>query len=176
MAKMNEQTVFVTFEGSSTLEFQTIENVPVYEPAPLGWVDVVCHRDSVTKIDSNGYVERFYLQPGGHIERWYTRPDIASVATMFERGAKGYYYEFKSGSIRSMTKKGSYYWGPVYTWSDEEEIGRTRINTAYAIVDHDFLREEHEHFLQEHVPDYDYGSKDVGCPECRRAGVCVCYT
>jgi hypothetical protein len=108
--KMNEQTIFVTPSGSSTLEFQTIQRVPVYEPAQRGWIDYNIYESTIETIDYNGVVERWNVETG-KTERWYCRPGIAEVVTM---KAGGYYYEFaKDGSIRGSCKDGTGYWGPI---------------------------------------------------------------
>ena len=111
---MNKQTIFVTPSGSSTLEFQTIERVPVYEPAQRGMVNIYCTINTITAITEWGDVTRFDVTTGC-MDRWYTRPGIAEVVTMnMKHGIKGYYYEFaKDGSIRSSSGEGVYYWGPV---------------------------------------------------------------
>lgn len=178
--EMNEQTIFVTFEGSSTLEFTDIKNVPVYEPAPHGLLNVTYDRYSITTIDHTGYVERIYLRTG-RIERWFTRPSIANVITMgMQCGVKGYCYEFKTdGSIRSSSPKGTYYWGPIRTMKNpDERICVSQLNPNYANVDREFLMAEHVRILYEHdnPEPYECMYDNNRCPGCRREGVCMCYT
>lgn len=122
--KMNEQTVFVTFPGSSTLEFQTIQCVPVYEPAECGWIRFIFHSNTITTVNKDGDVERTFLSTG-RVERWYTRPSIQNVVTLnMKHKIGGYCFEFgQDGSIRSSCKEGTYYWGPVKLVESERDMG-----------------------------------------------------
>ena len=211
---MNEQTVFVSFPGSSTLEFQSIQCVPVYEPSSPGWVDLYYTANTLTLVNHSGDVERINFATGCK-ERWYVRPHLSSVVTM---RTGGYYFQFGGdGSIRYSCKAGTCYWGPIRTdiLPEEDEIGfYTVCETTVADGD---LRDMHRWLLWEHdddtmsIADPDPAEsiaaleawreglkarsgnamadtclqvanreiarlKDEGCPECRRSGVCMCYT
>lgn len=222
-AKMNNQTVHVTFPGSSTLEFVSIQNVPVYEPAERGWIKFVFHNETITTINDRGDVERTCVETG-EIVRWYTRPHLQEVINMGAReGVGGYYFEFApDGSVRSSCKEGTYYWGPIrqeydpyltmgvtrdYTsWDDLVEMHRHSVEAEKArwqeVEDEywsDMRRERSDDpsaliawrdALKARAVSMEGANRVMNeqciataereianrCPECRRAGVCMCYT
>jgi hypothetical protein len=115
--KVNAQTVYTTLPGSSTLEVESIEKVPVYELAERGWINAYYHPDTITIVDENGEVTRTNVTTGEKTT-WLTRPKLQGIVTM---GPIGYYYEFRQdGSILSSCKEGGvYYWGPIEEVSGE---------------------------------------------------------
>ena len=119
---MNEQTVFVAFPGSSTLEFQTIERVPVYEPAQHGWINYYIHDQTITIVDEDCYVTRKCVRTG-QMTWWQTRPSLQNVVTLgMKHRVEGLYFEFKQGgSILFSSKKGTCYWGPIQDAQTTEE-------------------------------------------------------
>lgn len=135
--KANDQTVFVTLGGSSTLEFQTVEKVPVYEPAERGWINAYYHLETITVVDEDGNVTRRCVETG-KTTRWCTRPTMQNVVAMgMKDKIGGYYFEFtKNGSIISSCKDGSYYWGSIEDVADEI-LSRSCMGHRY--VDNDTL-------------------------------------
>lgn len=239
---MNDQTVFVTFPGSSTLDFTTIQAVPVYEPAERGWMNYTVDANTITTISENGDVERTWIDTG-RIERWYTRPTLQNVVTMaMKHKIGGYYFQFHAnGSITTSSKEGTYYWGPVVNvkktgcpmgtarpefvtweyllgvhfkttdpieilneeiaeWWDRQTDKRWRRTTSLKeemrcdqmwlddmkqrmandprIYNNPCVREAYETQIAKIERDVlsNQSLEDEKCPECRRAGVCMCYT
>lgn len=121
MAKFNEQTIEVCFPGSSTLEFQTIQSVPVYEPARVGWMDLYYNTNQLTVVDEWGDAVRLNVDTG-RVEAWSARPILAQIATMKPNGS---YFEFRTdGSIAAHCENlAPYYWGPITREATLDVIG-----------------------------------------------------
>lgn len=144
--KMNQQTVFTTLGNSSTLEFQAIHCVPVYEPAERGWYNYYFHDQTITLVNEHGDVTRKCVRTG-QTTQWQTRPSLKNVVTLgMKHNVGGLYFEFKQdGSILFSSKKGSCYWGPIQEMTTEKEPLQGWARTDYQTLDElwQTLMEEH---------------------------------